>query len=87
MLLRLEMREFLLIICQFYLRSAHPVRVGWMRVFGYQHVGIGNTKVSRWGCCPSTSGFALQWNIGFTIQNHVLNDVFIIVNVCFRSLY
>ena len=38
-------------------------------VFRYQHVGIPNTKFSRWGCYPppdpNVKGFATQWNIGF----------------------
>ena len=45
--------------------------VGSVRVFGYKHVGIGNSKVSRWGYSPirspNASGFALQWNIGFSL--------------------
>ena len=40
-------------------------------IFRYQHVGIPNTKVSRWGYypkrTPNARGFALQWNIGFII--------------------
>ena len=48
-------------------RLALGGRVGSSRVFGYQHVGIGNANPSRWGSYPSlrpnVSGFALQWNI------------------------
>ena len=46
-------------------------RAGSARVFGYQHVGIGNAKVLHWGYSPTqspnASGFALQWNIGFRL--------------------
>ena len=49
--------------------------IGSVRVFGYQHVGIGNAKVSRLGYCPTrtpnTRGFTLQWNIGL-ILHHIL---------------
>ena len=49
--------------------------VGSARVFGYQHVGIDNMKVSHWGYCQTqthnVSGFVLQWNIGFNFQIHV----------------
>ena len=42
------------------------------RVFRYQHVGIGNAKLWRWGSkpmpVPNSNGFASQWNIGFTIN-------------------
>ena len=45
------------------------LRVGSARLFGYQHVGISNAKLSRWGSRPkqdpNASCFALQWNIGF----------------------
>ena len=38
-------------------------------VFRYQHVGIGNAKLWRWGSKPTpgpnSNGFALQWNIDF----------------------
>ena len=38
--------------------------------FRYQYVGKGNAKSSRWGSKPTrgpkASGFALQWNIGFS---------------------
>ena len=37
--------------------------------FRYQHVGIPNAKLWRWGCEPSpgpnANGFALHWDIGF----------------------
>ena len=37
-------------------------------IFRYQHVGIGNAKMWRWGSKttrgPNANGFALQWNIG-----------------------
>ena len=46
-------------------------RVGYARLFRYQHVGIPNAKSS---CCrskltrgPNANGFALQWNIGLTV--------------------
>ena len=42
--------------------------IGSRKLFKYQHIGIGNAKLSRWGCRPirdlSVSGFALQLNIG-----------------------
>ena len=31
-------------------------------VFRYQPVGIGNTKLWRWGSVPNANGFASQWN-------------------------
>ena len=41
------------------------------RLLGYQHVSIGNAKVSRWGYCPTRSpylkGFALLLTIDFCI--------------------
>ena len=44
--------------------------VGSMRLFRYQHVGIGNANLSYWGPYPTrrpdTNGFTLQWNIGFS---------------------
>ena len=57
------------------------VRVGGngnccVRVWGnanhrYQHVGIPNTKLWRWGTKPARgpneNGFALQWNIDLTM--------------------
>ena len=47
------------------------VGVGSARFFRYQHVGISNVKRSCWGLdqtlSPNTSGFALQWNIGFKL--------------------
>ena len=47
--------------------------VGSARLFRYQHVGIGNVKLSRWGSkpmrCPNASGFGVQWNIGFRTTN------------------
>ena len=40
-------------------------------VFRYQHVGIPNAKLWRWGSKqtqgPNVNGFASQWNIGFTV--------------------
>ena len=40
-------------------------------VFRYQHVGIGNAKLWRWGSkptpVPNANGFASQWNIGLNI--------------------
>ena len=49
--------------------------VGSMRLFRYQHVGIGNAKYSCWGSsptrAPNASRFALQWNIGFIILGSV----------------
>ena len=39
-------------------------------VFKYQHVGMPNAKLSRWGYCPTRwpngSIFASQWNIAIT---------------------
>ena len=44
-------------------------RVGSTRLLRYQHVGILNTKFSRWVSRPkqdpNVKGFALQWNVGF----------------------
>ena len=42
------------------------VRVGSVRVFEYQLVGISNAKVSRWAISPSPNArsFVLQWIIG-----------------------
>ena len=40
--------------------------VGYTRLFGYQHVGIGNEKFLRWVYSPSVKGLMLWWNIGFT---------------------
>ena len=41
-------------------------------VFRYQHVGIPNAKLWRWGSKPkrgpNTNGFASQWNIGFKVM-------------------
>ena len=41
------------------------------RVFRYQHVGIGNAKLWRWGSKPmpgpNANGFASQWNIGYKV--------------------
>ena len=48
--------------------------VGSARVFRHQHVGIGNANHSRWGPYPmgrpNVNGFALQWNIGFTLSGY-----------------
>ena len=48
------------------------VRVGSVRVFKYQHVGISNAKSSRWGFRPTRGanamGFALRWNISLRID-------------------
>ena len=39
--------------------------------FRYQHVGIGNAKLWRWGSkptpVPNANGFASQWNIGLRL--------------------
>ena len=46
--------------------------VGYARLFRYQHAGIGNAKTSLLGSKPmpgNANGFALQWNIGFMVQN------------------
>ena len=47
------------------------LRVGSTRLFGYQHVGIGNANYSLWGSsptrAPNASIFALQWNIGLMV--------------------
>ena len=44
--------------------------------FRYQHVGIGNAKLWRWGSeptpGPNANGFASQWNIG--LRKGVLGD-------------
>ena len=44
-------------------------------VFIYQHVGIGNEKLWRWGSkptpVPNANGFASQWNIGLTGDNEL----------------
>ena len=49
-------------------------------VFRYQHVGISNTKFSRWGYYPTQTpnarGFALQWNIGFTQTMHSFLSIY-----------
>ena len=41
-------------------------------VFRYQHVGIPNTKLCRWGSKsmrgPNANGFASQWNISYNLQ-------------------
>ena len=46
-------------------------RVGYARLFRYQHVGIPNAISMRWGSKPkqgpNAKGFALQWNIGLRI--------------------
>ena len=34
-------------------RLALRARVGFAKVFGYRHVGIGNANVSHWGYCPT----------------------------------
>ena len=40
------------------------------RIFRYQHVGIPNAKLWRWGSKPrpgpNTNGFASQWNVGLS---------------------
>ena len=42
-------------------------------VFRYQHVGISNAKLWRWGSkptpVPNANGFASQWNIGLNHMN------------------
>ena len=47
------------------------IHVGSTRLFRYQHDGIGNTKVLHLGDYPTqglnASGFALWWNVGFSI--------------------
>ena len=57
------------------------IRVGSkanLSVFKYQHVGIGNAKLSRWGCnptqAPNASGLASQWNIGLRIMSDIRNS-------------
>ena len=49
------------------------IRVGAnanISVFRYQHVGIGEAKISHWGDYPTpgpnASSFASQWNIGLS---------------------
>ena len=41
-------------------------------VFGYQHVGIFNVKLWRWGSKPTrgpnANGFASQWNVGLRVS-------------------
>ena len=51
------------------------------RVFRYQHVGVGNAKWLRRGLTqgPSTSGFALQWNIGLNVYRHFKGDISIYI--------
>ena len=47
------------------------VCVGSTRLLGYQHVGIGNANVSRWGYYPmrnpNTGGCAFWWNIALML--------------------
>ena len=59
------------------------VRVGGnanLSVLRYQHVGIPNAKLWHWGSKPTrgpnTNGFALLWNIGFTLL--LINNVCIL---------
>ena len=63
--------------------GSRGVRVGFPRIFRYQHVGIPNAKCSRWGPKPkrrpNANGFAFQWNIGFRHKDFhglTLVDVF-----------
>ena len=46
-------------------------KLGVARVSGYQHISIGNAKSPIWRFRPmrdpNSSGFALQWNIGFKL--------------------
>ena len=72
------------------------MRVGSAMLFGYQHVGISNTKWSRWGSKPmqrpDASGFALQWNIGFMSTEICLQitrgaTLEMIVMACNRKFY
>ena len=41
-------------------------------VFRYQHIGIANAKLWRWGSKqmpgPKANGFASQWNIGLNVK-------------------
>ena len=43
------------------------VRIGYVRLFRYQHVGISNAKCSRWVSrpmrVPNANGFGFWWNI------------------------
>ena len=44
-------------------------------VFRYQHVGIPNAKLWRWGSYANGNGFASQWNIGFKVRLRWLGAV------------
>ena len=45
-------------------------------VFRYQHFGIGNAKLWRWGSkptpVPNANGFASQWNIGLRKMDQIM---------------
>ena len=72
------------------------LRVRSTRLFGYQHVGIGNVKVLCWGysptLSPNASGFALQRNIGFN-QNYINSNItatrqcILVLNSCVCLVY
>ena len=53
-------------------------------VFRYQHGGIPNTKLWRWGSKPTpgpnANGFASQWNIGFKLESVDANKSLRIAN-------
>ena len=57
-------------------------------IFLYQHDGIPNAKLWHWGCKPTrgpnTNGFALQWNIGFTV--HVVQTGMSIPGMCIAPI-
>ena len=62
-------------------------------VFRYQHVGIPNTKLWRWGSKltqgPNANGFASQWNIGcrFLRHRHIKRREFFKGRGCFEWVF
>ena len=60
------------------------VRVGSTWLFRSQHVGILNTKWSRWRSKPmrgpNASGFVLHWNIGYRSKEGVM---FLLIHILY----
>ena len=66
-------------------------------VFRYQHVGISNVKLWRWGSKPTrgpnANGFASQWNMGFKrtcvhsklFLKSEIRAIFLVFSVCFSN--
>ena len=57
---------------EIYMANANPT-VAYKTQTIFQHLGMGNAKLSRWGCKPTRERnakvFAFWWNIGCKLEN------------------